>query len=394
MRYREPFCVYPRKLKTGRVVYYYQTYDAEGRRTNPRSTGSLNGRGARAYCMKLYKAGTLGVPEKDVPTMAEFSVGWWDKETCEYLKSRMARRKISTSYAREGKRILEQDILPTFGRKRLDAITSHDVDMWMVSYVGRGRAGESVNKMFAILKIMLDQAVRKGLVRKNPCNSIQRVAVAKRKVELFTPDEVRRLFSPNDVPLMWEDHLHYTANMLSATTGLRLGEVLGLKGQYVFGDYVEVCAQYTSYHEYTETKTHDVRIVTIPSVVSVWLSRLKEINGDGFLFATDGGIKPVSRSAIYKHFQHALARIGVDREAQVRRNLTFHKWRHFFNTTLRMGDVADSKVRKLTGHRSEAMTELYTHFDSRSFTDVRRIQEGIISGRNGESFRFPCSVAE
>ena len=44
-----------------------------------------------------------------------------------------------------------------------------------------------------------------------------------------------------------------------------------------------------------------------------------------------------------------------------------------------MGNVADSKVRELTGHKSEAMTELYTHFDPREFVEVRRIQEGIIT---------------
>jgi integrase len=62
-----------------------------------------------------------------------------------------------------------------------------------------------------------------------------------------------------------------------------------------------------------------------------------------------------------------------------RRKCPFHKWRHFFNTTLRMGNVADSKVRELTGHKSEAMTELYTHFDPREFIEVRRIQEGILT---------------
>lgn len=39
--------------------------------------------------------------------------------------------------------------------------------------------------------------------------------------------------------------------------------------------------------------------------------------------------------------------------------------------------VADAKVRKLSGHRSEAMMEHYTHFDPAAFGDVKRIQESI-----------------
>lgn len=100
MRYRELFSVFPRRLKSWRRVYYYQTYDEEGKRTAGRSTGAVRARDARMYCMKLYRAGMLGVTEKRTPTMAKFSDGWWDMTTCECVKSRMTRRKISTSYVR------------------------------------------------------------------------------------------------------------------------------------------------------------------------------------------------------------------------------------------------------------------------------------------------------
>ena len=83
MRYRELFSVFPRTMKSGRKVYYFQTYDEEGRRTSAKSTGMVHARDARMYCMKLYKAGLLGVTEKRTPTMAEFAEGWWDMKTCE-----------------------------------------------------------------------------------------------------------------------------------------------------------------------------------------------------------------------------------------------------------------------------------------------------------------------
>lgn len=381
MRYRELFTVFPRKLKSGRKVYYYQTYDAEGKRTPGRSTGALRARDARMYCMKLYRAGLLGVNEKRTPTMAEYSQGWWDMSTCEYVRSRMTRRKISRSYVRIARSVLERDILPVFGKRQLSAITTADVDKWVVSNVERGRAGRTVNRMLMILKIMLDRAVRKGHIEHNPCAGVQRAAVAKRRVEILSATEVRRVFDPSTAEALWRDEMHCTLNMLAATTGMRIGEILGLKGSCIRGDsYLEVSGQYNAFHEYTETKTHESRYVTVPEMVVRGLERLKELNGEGYLFSTDGGSTPMSRSSVWRHFQGALAGIGIDRNEQRRRNLTFHKWRHFFNTTLRMGNVADSKVRRLTGHKSEAMTELYTHFDPREFAEVRRIQEGIVAG--------------
>ena len=384
MRYRELFTVFPRTMKSGRKVYYYQTYDEEGRRTCAKSTGMIHARDARMYCMKLFRAGLLGVTEKRTPTMEEFSRGWWDVSTCEYVKSRMTRRKLSRSYLRIARCVVENDIIPVFGKKRLNAITSSDVDKWVVSNVEGGRAGRTVNQRLTILRIMLDRAVKKGYIDRNPCDGVQRAVVENRRVEILTTTEVRRVFDPLDAMGLWKDEMHCTLNMLAATTGMRIGEIQGLMGSCLRGDsYLEVAGQYTAFHEYTETKTHETRHVTIPAIVAGGLSRLCEINGEGYLFSTDGGTTPVSRSQIYRRFQGALVGVGIDREEQRRRNLTFHKWRHFFNTTLRMGNVADSKVRELTGHKTEAMTELYTHFDPREFLEVRRIQEGIVTKAPG-----------
>ena len=200
-----------------------------------------------------------------------------------------------------------------------------------------------------------------------------------------TVADVRWLLDPLDAPGFWRDEMHCTLNMLAATTGMRIGEMQGLRGSCLRGEsYLEVAGQYNAFHEYTDTKTHETRYVTIPAIVALGLARLRELNGEGYLFSADGGTTPISRSQIYRRFQGALADSGIDREEQRRRNLTCHKWRHFFNTTLRMGNVADAKVRTLTGHKSEAMTELYTHFDPREFVEVRRIQENIVKGEQQE----------
>jgi integrase len=89
---------------------------------------------------------------------------------------------------------------------------------------------------------------------------------------------------------------------------------------------------------------------------------LRDINGDGYLFSKDGGIKPVSRTTVYKAYFAALDKIGIDKAERSRRKLTFHGWRHFLNTTLLMANVSDSKVMGITGHASKKMKERYTHF--------------------------------
>ena len=131
-------------------------------------------------------------------------------------------------------------MLPAFGIKRLDEITSYPIDTWMVSKLDRGWSGSSANLMFTVLKVMLRHAVKKGLIEKNPCNEVERVAVRRHRIEIFKPEEVHRLFAPGSVSRLWRDDVHYTLNMLAATTGMRLDEILGLRAGCVLEDYVEV----------------------------------------------------------------------------------------------------------------------------------------------------------
>jgi integrase len=48
-------------------------------------------------------------------------------------------------------------------------------------------------------------------------------------------------------------------NFLAACTGMRIGEVLGLRGKYVFADFIRVQGQYGK-HGYGPTKTRLVRV--------------------------------------------------------------------------------------------------------------------------------------
>ena len=74
----------------------------------------------------------------------------------------------------------------------------------------------------------------------------------------------------------------------------------------------------------------------------------------------------------------ALKKIGISPSERKEWNITFHSWRHFFNTLLR-GKIHDAKLRALTGHRTLEMTEHYTKFRLEDFTDVVKVQNEFLS---------------
>jgi integrase len=160
---------------------------------------------------------------------------------------------------------------------------------------------------------------------------------------------------------------------------MRIAELRGLKGDKVFSDYIHVCAQYNSRHGYKEqTKTKRDRNIPITAEMRQELESLLKANGDGYIFSDDGGAAPISAERIYRAFKKALEKIGIDHAERMKRNLTFHAWRHFFNTALRMENVADAKVQSVTGHLTQKETDHYTHFDTRQFTEIRDVQTKLL----------------
>jgi integrase len=106
---------------------------------------------------------------------------------------------------------------------------------------------------------------------------------------------------------------------------------------------------------------------------------LKDKNIDGYIFSKDGGKSPLGRHPVYNAFFAALEKIGINDEERRKRGLSMHSWRHFFNTTLLMANVPDSKVMSLTGHASKKMKERYTHFDTTKFIEVVNVQEKLLT---------------
>jgi hypothetical protein len=44
-----------------------------------------------------------------------------------------------------------------------------------------------------------------------------------------------------------------------------------------------------------------------------------------------------------------------------------------------MANVADSKLRRITGHKPIKMAEHYTHFNGREFSEVREVQNKLLA---------------
>ncbi len=298
-----------------------------------------------------------------------------------YLTERKKRRKLTQSYADKNKNLVEHTLVPYFGKMKLDKITGEAIDQWLDVMIKEGKKNSTTNGYFGSLKTMMKWAVKKRIIDRDPFLDVEKLLNEKTDKKIITTDEFKALFVDDWKKVWGNDLLRCTANKVAALTGMRCCEVLGLRGEFVYDDHIYLCGQYDEYG-YRETKTKIKHHIPLTAELVKDLRKLMKVNGQGFIFSLDGGATPVTRMHIFKGLKKAFNNIGITNEEIDERGLNIHAWRHFCNTELQKGGLTIQKEQAVTGHKSEKMTERYTHFDPLDFGEVPKIQAELLKRKH------------
>lgn len=124
-------------------------------------------------------------------------------------------------------------IIPRVGRKRLDKLTPLDVQ-GMVSAVAVSGGTRTANMCRTVLYSALKQAIRWQLLARNPVEAVDALKETPREMILWTPEEVVRFLDAA------RPHRLYALFYLALSTGMRRGELLGLRWQDIAGSIVSI----------------------------------------------------------------------------------------------------------------------------------------------------------
>jgi integrase len=389
------FTLFKRVIPGGKKVFYYYAYDGDGERRGPWSTKCTTKTAARNFCHELLKKGALLPDRNKVLTFGEYAKGFWERGS-EYVKNQDSRADITDYYIEKSEKMTANQIVPFFGNMPLDKITDKDINDWLLGFrerkIEKDGKTETVsykntyaNTVFGALNIMMGEAVRRGLLTANPCNKVRRLKNDRKEIKILTVDEVHKLF-PDDYKTVWGDKtVAYAANRLASLTGMRIGEIMGLRGEYVFDNHIYICGQYWggSYKPYTKTKENR-SIPLIPEMIEV-LRELMKSNGNGYVFSLEGGARPVCQSYVRRMLYRALVKIGLSETEIKQRALSMHGWRHFVNTDLQRQGLTVQQVQGVTGHKTLEMTERYSHLDAMQITEVLKAQSVIAGTKQTEN---------
>ena len=264
-------------------------------------------------------------------------------------------------------------IKPALGRIGLDKLQPLHVQQLINERSRAGLKPKSVRYVLGTLRAALNQAVRWGLISRNPATLVDGPRVDQYEISPFSPDEARAFLMA-----VKGDRLEALYSV-ALTMGLRQGEALGLRWQDVDLDlgYMRVTKQLQridGHLQLVEPKTkRSRRTLALPPSITKALDAHRDRQRDeravagegwvdhGLVFTTIEG-KGLDGTAITKQFHSILERAGL---AQRR----FHDLRHSCATLLLVQGVSPRVVMDLLGHSQIGLTmNTYSHV----IPDLRR----------------------
>ncbi len=304
------------------------------------------------------RANGPGHPSSTAVTWLAWVQAFWADDG-QYAAARRARgRSISAAYLYNNRLLIQNHAAPWIQEhaatlRLRDVRPDHIEAMVMSLHQGRTVSARTANTVRQSVAVPMAEAFRLGLIQSNPAVRAPKLAEERSERGVLSLAEARTVLG-----LPWPDRAAYIANLLAASTGMRLGEVQGLIIDAVGDGEIEVRQSWAPMEKLKDPKWKSRRTVPVPCHVEQLLRDLATGNpwGDGLVFFGASRGRPYARRKLTAALEHAIEAAGIPKD----RHVTFHSWRHFFNSQMR-DRIPDHALRQLTGHRSEAMTDRYTH---------------------------------
>lgn len=281
--------------------------------------------------------------------------------------------RLAPKTAKDETFIVQKSLVPFFGDYELRKLNPAVVRDFVVDLKAKGLSASTINGRIAVLRQILNDAVEREIIPVSPVRKYPHQKVEPLRLELSDDERSRflaafddregfrkavleRVVALADEPLpecptsstALEFHFErFRASkplfVVALETGLRRGDLLGLKWSHVKGDQIQLLMKKTR------------KFVEIPLSTACRQAleecRSKSILGEN-VFLTDTG-QPYPVATIRRYFALAKTIAGI------KRRFRFHDLRHTFGSTLASRGVSIQVIAKAMGHSSVRVTERY-----------------------------------
>jgi len=263
-------------------------------------------------------------------------------------------------------RLMRLHLVPALGRVKLKNLTPTHVRGLYREKLDSGLSPSSVQRVHALLHKALKQAVNDGLVPRNVTEAVKAPKQSRKEISALTREQARVFLEATK-----GDRLE-TLYVLAIHTGLRQGELLGLKWDDVTLDRgtLQVRRILSAAKDgpiFTTPKNNQGRSVrlTVQAVQALRDHRKRQVEDrlrraglwqdHGLVFTTLVGT-PLNRHNVFsRSFKPLLRRTSLP-------DIPFHALRHSFATLMLAGGEHPKVVQEMMGHSGIRVTmDFYSH---------------------------------
>ena len=288
-------------------------------------------------------------------------------------------------------RVITCHINPQFGKMKLKDLKTRDIQTFINEKFENGRrdgkgglSPRMVKYINQTLRKALNQAIKERLIKFNPTDGLELPKNRKPEMQTLSKEEIAKLLKAA------EGTQNYNAYILALGTGMRRGEILGLKWQDI--DFEEKTINVRRQLTNTENGTcHDLPLKTEKAKRTIFISdeviaalerqrqRIKdnkkmlwsEYEDNNLVFCKDNG-EPLVPRVFLEHFEKDLKQAGV-------KHIRFHDLRHTFATLSLERDVPLKTVSDILGHSTIAITgDIYSHVTDKMKMEASETMESIL----------------
>ena len=265
-------------------------------------------------------------------------------------------------------------IIPEIGKIPLCKLTHNDLQQFYakqkkngrlknIENHGTGLSDRMVRSIHAVCRSALERATADGLVSANVALGCKLPPKKGREMQILTQKEIVRFLARA------KEEGYYEMFLLELTTGMRRGEILGLKWSdlNLRTGTLRIARQISTKGE-AEPKTRaSIRTIILPPEMLTILEKMKKTAACDWIFPSpvnEG--EPRSPSAVLKRFKIILERSGC-------KKIRFHDLRHTFATIALENGMDVKTLSAMIGHVSaETTLNTYSHI-----TDTMREQASV-----------------
>ena len=297
-----------------------------------------------------------------------YCLDFWDFEKSPYVrqKIRMGQR-LTKKHCDAQKRNIKVHFESFLKDKLLGEITREDIENLFEKIGLLPLSGHSKNYIMRSLLVPLRFAYFHGIIAVDLFSGWIFFSEKYKKRKILSQEQMQAVFS-----VEWENPKAKLAAILSAVTGLRMGEILGLQKGDLGKGRIYLKHSWSEKDGLKATKNGEEREVIVPFLwIMEALLKLAEQNPykktmDAFVFWGLKADRPLDHKVFNKFFKIALIKCGFSEDNA--QEYCFHSLRHFFTANM-YGKISDTTLQRQTGHKTHSMLLHYADHEIQTETE-------------------------